>query len=73
MSVSGLAEGDGDGEWGAVEAKEEEDGGGEEEGGLWPGSAGSERERDHGVNLALLRGAVMMVSRAMGHEEWKNG
>lgn len=35
--------------------------------------AGEEEERGAGVDLALLRGAVMMVSRSMGHEEWKNG
>eukprot|EP00752_Nemacystus_decipiens_P011841 g10503.t1 len=72
------AEGHGDGEWGEIEFEgsggvEEE--GGDEGGGVWEEEAGGgdEEERDHGVDLALLRGAVMMVSRAMRHEEWKNG
>lgn len=73
------AEGHGDGEWGDIELEGGGGGGGKEEGGLWEEAGGEEKEdeekeeRDPGVDLALLRGAVMMVSRAMRHEEWKNG
>ena len=70
----------GDGEWGEIElegARGVQGEGGDEEGGVWEeeGADGGEdeEERDPGVDLALLRGAVMMVSRAMRHEEWKNG
>lgn len=69
------AEGHGDGEWGEIELEGAVGEGQEEEGGLWEETHGEndEEERDPGVDLALLRGAVMMVSRAMRHEEWKNG
>ncbi|CAM9791595.1 unnamed protein product, partial [Hapterophycus canaliculatus] len=64
----GAGGGEGGAEWGAIEVAAEDEGRG-----VLVGGGGDERERNPGVDLALLRGAVMMVSRAMDHEEWKNG